>query len=57
MQAMKGGQDVRRGMGAGHPQSDADKATLHRNRLSGTRSYQIKYRPQEQQTHRWQGTV
>lgn len=57
MQAMKGGQVVRRGMGMGHPQSDADKATLQRNRLSGTCSYLIKYRPQEQQTHQWQDTA
>lgn len=27
MQAMKGGQDVRHGMGMGHPQSDAGHST------------------------------
>lgn len=57
MQAVRGGQDVRGGMGTGQPESDADKATLQLNRLSGTCSYQIKRRPQQQQTHQWQGTA
>lgn len=42
---------MRQGQGTGHPQSDADEAAPQLDRLSGTCSYQIKRRPQEQQSH------
>lgn len=52
--SMRGGQGYVRGMSTGHPESDADEGALQWHRLSGTCSYQIKHRPQEQPAHQWQ---